>query len=162
MRDEMRNITVTPADVRNLLSSHYEDAALVKNDNGDIEVRRVSELDAGQKRIITREDAINSWHVGEYDGVGGFKQGAENWLEWETVLAADLTIRTFGYPEQARRNVEADGLRARRKAIGFTQQQLAGHLGVARATINRWEQGHEQIPKWLALALNELGRTTTE
>lgn len=37
-------------------------------------------------------------------------------------------------PEQIRRN---------REALGLTQEQLATNLGIAAATISRWESGHQ-------------------
>jgi putative transcriptional regulator len=43
-----------------------------------------------------------------------------------------------------------------RKQLKITQYQFAERLGVARATVNRWEQGHTK-PSRLALdKINEL------
>lgn len=52
-------------------------------------------------------------------------------------------------------------IRALRRRTGLTQEKLAGKLGVAFPTLNRWENGHSK-PSPLALmqierALQELG-----
>ena len=36
----------------------------------------------------------------------------------------------------------SDRLKRKRKLLGFTQQQLADHLGYTKVAISRWEQGH--------------------
>jgi tetratricopeptide (TPR) repeat protein/transcriptional regulator with XRE-family HTH domain len=41
------------------------------------------------------------------------------------------------------------GLAERRKAVGLTQEQLAGRLGVERTTVTRWERGENQPVPWL-------------
>ena len=53
-----------------------------------------------------------------------------------------------------------DELRARRKALGYTQGQLAELLGVHRVTVGKWEGGQIAIehPKMLSLALSTLER----
>jgi tetratricopeptide (TPR) repeat protein/transcriptional regulator with XRE-family HTH domain len=40
-------------------------------------------------------------------------------------------------------------LAQRRKAVGLTQEQLAGQLGVERTTVVRWERGQTQPLPWL-------------
>jgi tetratricopeptide (TPR) repeat protein/transcriptional regulator with XRE-family HTH domain len=40
-------------------------------------------------------------------------------------------------------------LAQRRKAVGLTQEQLAGQLGVERTTVVRWERGETQPLPWL-------------
>jgi tetratricopeptide (TPR) repeat protein/transcriptional regulator with XRE-family HTH domain len=40
-------------------------------------------------------------------------------------------------------------LAQRRKAVGLTQEQLAGRLGVERTTVARWERGETQPLPWL-------------
>jgi transcriptional regulator with XRE-family HTH domain len=40
-------------------------------------------------------------------------------------------------------------LAARRRAAGFSQEQLAGHLGVERSTVIRWESGETAPQPWL-------------
>jgi transcriptional regulator with XRE-family HTH domain len=40
-------------------------------------------------------------------------------------------------------------LAERRKAVGLTQEQLAGQLGVERTTVVRWERGETQPLPWL-------------
>jgi tetratricopeptide (TPR) repeat protein/transcriptional regulator with XRE-family HTH domain len=40
-------------------------------------------------------------------------------------------------------------LAQRRKAVGLTQEQLAGRLGVERTTVVRWERGQAQPLPWL-------------
>jgi transcriptional regulator with XRE-family HTH domain len=40
-------------------------------------------------------------------------------------------------------------LAQRRKAVGLTQEQLAGRLGVERTTVVRWERGETQPQPWL-------------
>jgi tetratricopeptide (TPR) repeat protein/transcriptional regulator with XRE-family HTH domain len=41
------------------------------------------------------------------------------------------------------------GLADRRKAVGLTQEGLAGRLGVERSTVVRWERGENQPAPWL-------------
>jgi transcriptional regulator with XRE-family HTH domain len=38
---------------------------------------------------------------------------------------------------------------ARRKAVGFSQEQLAERLGVERSTVIRWESGETEPQPWL-------------
>ena len=40
-------------------------------------------------------------------------------------------------------------LAQRRKAVGLTQEQLAGRLGVERTTVVRWERGETQPLPWI-------------
>ena len=40
--------------------------------------------------------------------------------------------------------------------LGFTQQQLADELGVARNTVNRWANDLEPIPRIAELAIGAL------
>lgn len=40
-------------------------------------------------------------------------------------------------------------LAARRRAAGFSQEQLAGNLGVERSTVIRWESSETQPQPWL-------------
>jgi transcriptional regulator with XRE-family HTH domain len=47
-------------------------------------------------------------------------------------------------------------LRARRRALGLDQGQLARHLGVWRGTVNRWEAGRQPIPHHLGVLLEHL------
>lgn len=47
-------------------------------------------------------------------------------------------------------------LKAWRKSNGYSQNQLAGDLGVAIMTISRWERGVREIPPFLRLALETL------
>ena len=49
-----------------------------------------------------------------------------------------------------------DELRKRREALGMTQEQLAGELGVAANTVARWERGERSIPPHLSLALKSI------
>jgi tetratricopeptide (TPR) repeat protein/transcriptional regulator with XRE-family HTH domain len=42
-----------------------------------------------------------------------------------------------------------EGLAQRRKAMGLTQEQLAGRLGVERTTVVRWERGETEPAPWL-------------
>jgi transcriptional regulator with XRE-family HTH domain/enoyl-CoA hydratase/carnithine racemase len=44
--------------------------------------------------------------------------------------------------------IRRDGLARRRRAAGFTQEQLAEHLGVDRITVNRWESGQLTPQSW--------------
>jgi transcriptional regulator with XRE-family HTH domain len=41
-----------------------------------------------------------------------------------------------------------EGLARRRKAVGFTQESLAEHMGLDRSTIGRWERGVETPQPW--------------
>jgi tetratricopeptide (TPR) repeat protein/transcriptional regulator with XRE-family HTH domain len=45
--------------------------------------------------------------------------------------------------------VKRGRLAQRRKAVGLTQEQLAGQLGVERTTVVRWERGQTQPLPWL-------------
>jgi transcriptional regulator with XRE-family HTH domain len=48
-------------------------------------------------------------------------------------------------------------LRKRRLLLGFTQQQLADRLGMARNTITRYERGFlPTVPRYVALAVAAL------
>lgn len=53
-------------------------------------------------------------------------------------------------------------IRARREALGLTQQQLADRLGVHRVAVARWEStagnrdSRREPPAYLALALAQL------
>ena len=55
-------------------------------------------------------------------------------------------------------------LRQRREALGWSQATLAGHLGVTRQTVVRWETEalHIRHPKLLRLALQALEPRTEE
>jgi len=52
--------------------------------------------------------------------------------------------------------MEGDTLRAQRKALELTQQELADKLGVTRNTVNRWEAGTMKVPPYLDLALKQI------
>lgn len=47
-------------------------------------------------------------------------------------------------------------LLAVRQKHGWTQQQLANALGVSRRTIVNWENGHQEPPLMLMVALRQL------
>jgi len=47
----------------------------------------------------------------------------------------------------------AQELREARQSLGFTQQQLADHLGVSRVTVARWETGAWPVPPMVAIAM---------
>jgi transcriptional regulator with XRE-family HTH domain len=55
-------------------------------------------------------------------------------------------------------DVDGEELKLRRNDLGFTQEKLAGHFGVERNTIARWENGVLTVPKWVDLALQTLER----
>ena len=38
---------------------------------------------------------------------------------------------------------------ARRKAVGFSQEQLAERLGIDRSTVARWESGETEPQPWM-------------
>jgi|DEB0MinimDraft_6_1074348.scaffolds.fasta_scaffold65997_4 DNA-binding transcriptional regulator YiaG len=40
-----------------------------------------------------------------------------------------------------------------RTALGMTQKQFAGHVGVDMRTVRRWENGEVPIPKWMTRML---------
>lgn len=46
-----------------------------------------------------------------------------------------------------------EAFREAREALGYTQAQLAEALDVTRQTINRYERGHEPIPRVVTLAM---------
>ena len=49
-----------------------------------------------------------------------------------------------------------------RQEQGLTQTQLAGHLGVIKTTVARWETGTRSIPSFLPLALQALATNLTK
>jgi transcriptional regulator with XRE-family HTH domain len=51
-----------------------------------------------------------------------------------------------------------DWLRSLRTHAGLTQAQLATRLGVARATLNRWENGRTYPDREDRMRLNDLAR----
>lgn len=54
-------------------------------------------------------------------------------------------------------------LQQRRKAAGFTQQQLADMIGVNRTTLTMWETGENMPPsKYLVPLAEALGCTVDE
>jgi tetratricopeptide (TPR) repeat protein/transcriptional regulator with XRE-family HTH domain len=50
----------------------------------------------------------------------------------------------------------------RRKAVGLTQEQLAGQLGVERTTVARWERGETQPLPWMRPRLAQALRVTAD
>lgn len=52
--------------------------------------------------------------------------------------------------------VNAEGLKHRREMLGYTQQQFAERLGLARRTIQYYESGEHDIPRTVCLALQAL------
>lgn len=50
----------------------------------------------------------------------------------------------------------SDELKAKRKALGLTQAQLAEQFGLHRVTIANWERGSQPIPEVVAIALTAL------
>jgi transcriptional regulator with XRE-family HTH domain len=54
---------------------------------------------------------------------------------------------------------ESERMIAWRPRHGYSQQELANALGVAKSTIQRWEAGQMPIPRYIWLALTELART---
>lgn len=50
----------------------------------------------------------------------------------------------------------------RRKALGFTQEDLAAHLGCERTTIIRWERAETEPQPWLRPRIAQLLRLTAE
>ncbi len=53
-------------------------------------------------------------------------------------------------------SMEPSELTQWRKKQGYTQQELAELLGVARMTVVRWEKAMREIPSFLHLALEAL------
>src|SRR5258708_28246685 len=66
--------------------------------------------------------------------------------------------------------VKRSGLAARRKAVGFSQDQLAERLRVDRSTVARWESGESEPQPWmrprlaraLAVSVDQLGDLLSE
>jgi DNA-binding transcriptional regulator YiaG len=52
--------------------------------------------------------------------------------------------------------VDAEGLKARREALGLSQPQLGALLGTSVWNVRSWEQGRYAIPAFLHLALYAL------
>ena len=52
--------------------------------------------------------------------------------------------------------VDISDLKRRRKALGLSQERLAGELGVIKQTVYRWETGRRAIPVLLDARLREL------
>ncbi|MFI5064688.1 MAG: helix-turn-helix transcriptional regulator [Streptosporangiales bacterium] len=50
----------------------------------------------------------------------------------------------------------------RRKALGFTQEELAGQLGCERTTVIRWERAETEPQPWLRPKLTQVLRLTAE
>ncbi len=50
----------------------------------------------------------------------------------------------------------------RRKALGFTQEDLAGYLGCERTTIIRWERAETEPQPWLRPRIAQLLRLTNQ
>ncbi len=49
-------------------------------------------------------------------------------------------------------------LKVKRNELNFTQEQLAGELGVTANTVARWERDEMKIPPFLHLALETIKR----
>jgi transcriptional regulator with XRE-family HTH domain len=54
--------------------------------------------------------------------------------------------------------MEADELRGKRIALGFTQAQLAEILDVKPNTVARWERGLLSVPRTVELAMETVER----
>jgi DNA-binding XRE family transcriptional regulator len=48
---------------------------------------------------------------------------------------------------------QADDVRSIRRSLGLTQEALGGKIGYRSETISRWENGHEEVPPVVRLAL---------
>ncbi len=57
--------------------------------------------------------------------------------------------------------MEGKELRELREGLHLSQQALAVRLGVAVATVYRWETGKRRIPPYLAPAVRELAVTVS-
>jgi transcriptional regulator with XRE-family HTH domain len=53
-------------------------------------------------------------------------------------------------------------LKALRARLGFTQEELAEKVGVARNTINRWEMGIRHIPEPVVRLMDYLTKEVRE
>jgi transcriptional regulator with XRE-family HTH domain len=60
-------------------------------------------------------------------------------------------------PAEVEKNVDGSALRAYRKRIGMTQEQMAERLEVTKATVNKWENGKQPLPGTVKFALEAVG-----
>jgi transcriptional regulator with XRE-family HTH domain len=52
--------------------------------------------------------------------------------------------------------MKSDELRRLRRALGYSQPELAAFLSVAKMTVSRWERGVHRIPESVAMLIRQM------
>jgi transcriptional regulator with XRE-family HTH domain len=64
--------------------------------------------------------------------------------------------------QQRSRSAKRERLARRRKALGLTQEDLAGLLSVDRSTVARWERGESEPQPWVRPKLTKVLRVSAD
>lgn len=84
------------------------------------------------ERMGTTENVISRWETGRHRPTAGSMARLAEALSCSVAVLYGAPISQFGLAEQ---------IRARREALGITQEQLAELVGISRITISQWERG---------------------